>query len=43
MKIWSATISEQMVEGWSAELVDELKRELDDAVERIFTEIKGGK
>lgn len=39
---WQSKITSDMVKGWSREKIDELTDELDDAVERIFSEIEDG-
>jgi hypothetical protein len=37
---WKSEITDEMVKGWSAATVEQLKKELDDAVERIFSELE---
>ena len=39
-KVWNSTVDKKMVEGWSIESVNELVDELNNAVERIFTDLK---
>ena len=38
--VWQSKVTSSMVKGWSDEMVAELCSELDDAVERIFTDLE---
>lgn len=39
--VWKSSITADMVRGWSDDKIEELIDELDDAVERIFSDIEG--
>jgi len=39
--VWNSSITADMVKGWSDEKIEELIDELNDAVERIFSDIEG--
>lgn len=38
--VWQYIVTSDMVKGWSSDKVDELTDELDDAVERIFSDME---
>ena len=40
--VWSSTVDESMVQGWSEESVIELTEALNKAVEAVFTTIEEG-
>lgn len=39
--VWKSSITADMVKGWSDDKIEELIDELDDAVERIFSDMEG--
>lgn len=38
--VWQYKVTSDMVKGWSTDKIDELTDELDDAVERIFSDME---
>jgi len=40
MNVWQSKITRAMVKGWSDEDIEQLVSELDDAVERIYSELE---
>jgi hypothetical protein len=41
-KVWSSAITADMVKGWDSDKVNDLVENLNDAVERVFTDFEGG-
>lgn len=41
-KIWDSYLTADMVEGWDRDRVEELIQELDDAIERIYSDFELG-
>jgi hypothetical protein len=39
-KVWSSTITTDMVKGWDSDKVNDLVDNLNDAVERVFTDFE---